>query len=444
MPKASLVLRFLRKTFRLKWMPRWQRRIFFVAGGLAVGGIAVAIAYLADLAQALFRTMHAAYWWSPLIVTPLGLGLATWTTRRFAPNAAGSGIPQVIAAHQIDTQSIRQSLVSIPTAIFKIVLLLFGLLCGASAGREGPTIQVGAAAMFALGRLEPHRQPGLLLAGSAAGVAAAFNAPLAGIIFGIEEMSRSFEIRTSGLILGTVIAAGLTSLALVGDYAYFGSTPATLPIGLGWIAVPLAGVVCGLAGGIFSRFVIEVSRGLPGRAGVLIKTYPIPFAVLCGFLIVLCAMAGHVDIYGTGYEQARAILRGDDSPAAFAPLKLIATALSSVSGIPGGLFSPSLSVGAGIGRNLATLLPNVPIAVLGVLCMAAYLTGVVQAPITSFVIVSEMTENHALIIPIMLTVLIANSTSKMVCPESVYHALSKRFLPEAQRTATHPDVTGER
>ncbi len=107
--------------------------------------------------------------------------------------------------------------------------------------------------MFALGRLEPHRQPGLLLAGSAAGVAAAFNAPLAGIIFGIEEMSRSFEIRTSGLILGTVIAAGLTSLALVGDYAYFGSTPATLPIGLGWIAVPLAGVVCGLAGGIFSR-----------------------------------------------------------------------------------------------------------------------------------------------------------------------------------------------
>ncbi len=189
---------------------------------------------------------------------------------------------------------------------------------------------------------------------------------------------------------------------------------------------------------------IEVSRGLPGRAGVLIKTYPIPFAVLCGLLIVLCAMAGHVDIYGTGYEQARAILRGDDSAAAFAPLKLIATALSSVSGIPGGLFSPSLSVGAGIGRNLATLLPNVPIAVLGVLCMAAYLTGVVQAPITSFVIVSEMTENHALIIPIMLTVLIANSTSKMVCPESVYHALSKRFLPEAQRTAAHPDVTGER
>ncbi|MEH2513215.1 H+/Cl- antiporter ClcA [Nitrobacteraceae bacterium AZCC 1564] len=434
MPKASLLLRFLRKTFRFKWMPRWQRRAFFVAGGLAVGGVAVGIAYFADLAQAMFRTMHAAYWWSPLIVTPLGLGFSAWVTRRYAPNAAGSGIPQVIAAHQIDTQSIRQSLVSIPTAIFKIVLLMFGLLCGASAGREGPTIQVGAATMFALGRLEPHRQPGLLLAGSAAGVAAAFNAPLAGIIFGIEEMSRSFETRTSGLILGTVIAAGLTSLALVGDYAYFGSTLATLPIGRDWIAVPLAGVVCGLAGGVFSRIVIEVSRGLPGRIGALIKTYPIAFAILCGLLIVLCAMAGHVDIYGTGYEEARAVLRGEQTSAAFAPLKLITTALTMVSGIPGGLFSPSLSVGAGIGRDLAMILPNVPIAVLGVLCMAAYLTGVVQAPITSFVIVSEMTENHALIIPIMLTVLIANSASKMICPESVYHALSKRFLPETPQT----------
>ncbi len=140
-------------------------------------------------------------------------------------------------------------------------------------------------------------------------------------------------------------------------------------------------------------------------------------------------MLGHVDIYGTGYEQARAVLSGEETSPAFAPLKLITTALTMVSGIPGGLFSPSLSVGAGIGRNLASILPNVPVPVLGVLCMAAYLTAVVQAPITSFVIVSEMTENHALIIPIMLTVLIANSVSKIVCPESVYHALSKRFLP---------------
>jgi H+/Cl- antiporter ClcA len=109
-------------------------------------------------------------------------------------------------------------------------------------------------------------------------------------------------------------------------------------------------------------------------------------------------------------------------------LKLIATALSSISGIPGGLFSPSLAVGAGIARDLTVVVPGVSIGALAMLCMAAYLAGVVQAPITSFVIVSEMTENHALVIPIMLASLIAAATSKTICPEGVYHALSKRFL----------------
>jgi H+/Cl- antiporter ClcA len=436
MMKSRVLPNFTRRTFHQEWLPHWRRRGLFVLGGLAVGALAVAMAYLANEAQSMFRSTRAAYWWSPFLITPIGFGLATWFTRRFAPNAAGSGIPQVIAARQLDDPTLRQTLVSIPTAIAKIALLLFGLLCGASAGREGPTVQVGAATMFALGRLEPHRQPGLLLAGSAAGIAAAFNAPLAGIVFGIEEMGRSFEQRTSGLILGAVIAAGLTSLALVGDYTYFGSTPSTLPLGTEWIAVPIAGVVCGLAGGLFSRVLIEVAKGLPGWPGILTRTYPVGFAILCGLAIVLCAQLGNVDIYGTGYEQSQAILSGESLSFAFAPLKLIATALSSISGIPGGLFSPSLAVGAGIGRDLAAVLPNVPVGVLAVLCMAAYLAGVVQAPITSFVIVSEMTENHALVIPIMLSALIASAASKTVCPEGIYHALSKRFLGDAHRNAS--------
>lgn len=397
-------------------------------GGLTVGGLAVALAFLSDEVQAIFRQVRLDFWWSPYLITPPGLALAAWFTKRYAPNAAGSGIPQVIAARQLANPTDRETLVSIKTALFKIALLLFGLLCGASAGREGPTVQVGASTMFALGRLQPSRHAALLLAGSAAGVAAAFNAPLAGIVFGIEEMSRSFEQRTSGLVIGTVVAAGLTSLAIVGDYTYFGSTTDTLPLGRGWIAVPIAGVVCGLAGGIFSRILLEAGKGLPGLLGRFMKDYPVAFAFVCGLAIVLCAMLGNVDIYGTGYEQAQAILRGEELSRAFAPLKLIATALSSISGIPGGLFSPSLAVGAGIARDLTVLLPDVSIGALAVLCMAAYLAGVVQAPITSFVIVSEMTENHALVIPIMLASLIAAGTSKAICPEGVYHALSKRFL----------------
>ena len=123
-------------------------------------------------------------------------------------NAQGSGIPQAIAARHLTDQAARERLVSLRIAVGKIILTLFGLLCGASVGREGPTVQIGASIMLAIGRFSPRRQPGLILAGAAAGVAAAFNTPLAGIVFGIEEMSRAFETRTSSLIIAAVTVLG--------------------------------------------------------------------------------------------------------------------------------------------------------------------------------------------------------------------------------------------
>ncbi len=425
--------RALRRHFRDAWWPRWRRRALFVVGGIAVGALAVAMAWLADRAQLLFHAATARWPGAPYVLGPGGFALAAWLTRRFFPGAQGSGIPQVIAAHKLEDLPARARLVSVRLAVGKIVLLMLGLACGASAGREGPTVQVGASTMFIFGRLEPHRQPGLMLAGSAAGIAAAFNAPLAGIIFGIEEMSRSFEVRASGLVLGTVIAAGLTSLALVGDYTYFGATAETLPVGPAWAAVVVAGVVCGLAGGLFSRALIAVGRGFAHPTGRWMKARPILFSAACGLVLALCGSATSGDVFGTGYAQAQAVLGGHTAVTPwFGPLKLVATAVSSMSGIPGGLFSPSLAVGAGIGRDLAPLLPGVPLGVLGILCMTAYLTGVVQAPLTSFVIVSEMTENHALVIPVMLASLVAQFASKLVCPEGVYHALSEHFMPPSR------------
>ena len=427
--KKRPLTRALRLSVRHIWYPRWRRRTLFLAGGLAVGGAAVALALLADRAQLLFHAVQSRWPLAPFILAPLGFGLSAWLTQRVLPGAQGSGIPQVIAARQLTTTAARAKLVSIRIAIGKVLLLLLGLACGASSGREGPTVQVGAAIMFALGRLSPQRQPGLLLAGSAAGIAAAFNAPLAGIIFGIEEMSRSFETRASGLIIGTVIAAGLTSLATLGDYAYFGTTASTLPIGPQWIAVLAAGIVGGFAGGLFSRILILFAEGLHGRAGAWIKSNPVLFAALCGLALALCGLATNGHIFGTGYTEAQMILHAQPGLSPwFGPVKLVATALSSISGIPGGIFSPSLAVGAGLGQDLAVLLHNVPVSVLAILCMAAYLTGVVQAPITSFVIVSEMTENHALLIPIMLACLIANACAKLVCEEGVYQVLALRFI----------------
>ena len=425
-----------RRLMRVTWA-RWQRRIVFLLGGITVGASAVALALLADQVQAAFALLVGRWRFASLIVTPLGFMLAVFLTNRYFQNSQGSGIPQAIAARELDDQAARGSLVSIRIAVGKVLLTLLGLLCGASAGREGPTVQVGASIMFAIGRLSPRRQPGLILAGAAAGVAAAFNTPLAGIVFAIEEMSRAFETRTSGLVIASVIAAGLTSLALVGNYAYFGTSPTMLRTGVDWLAVPVCGALGGLAGGLFSRIVIAVARGLPGLLGQSIKQYRLPFAAACGFAVALCGIASGDTIYGTGYVHVKAALEGGvPLPWHFGLLKFAATTFSTISGIPGGIFSPSLAVGAGLGANIAHLFPGAPFDAIILLGMVAYFAGVVQAPITAFVIVTEMTENHAMVIPLMAAALIAYLASRLVCPEGIYHALSKGFLRPEPDVAT--------
>ncbi len=414
---------------------RWQRRAIFLLGGIVVGAAAVVLAQLADQAQIAFSALVSKFRYASLAVTPLGFALSVFSTNRFFRNAQGSGIPQAIAARHLTDQTARKSLVSLRIAAGKIILTLFGLLCGASVGREGPTVQIGASIMFALGRFSPRRQPGLILAGAAAGVAAAFNTPLAGIVFGIEEMSRAFETRTSSLIIGAVIAAGLTSLALMGNYTYFGTSPVALRNGIDWLAIPLCGVVGGLAGGVFSRILIAMARGFANPIGRAIKRYPLGFAVVCGLAAAVCGIVSGDTIYGTGYSQVKAALEsGSQLPASFGILKFLATTFASISGMPGGIFSPSLAVGAGIGANIAKLFHDAPLPAIMLLGMVSYFAGVVQAPITAFVIVTEMTDNHAMVVPVMAAALIAHASSRLICKEGVYHALAKGFIERASPT----------
>ena len=422
---------------------RWQRRAIFLLGGIVVGAAAVLLAQLSDLAQHAFAMLLSKSRYASLLVTPIGFGLSALLTARLFPNAQGSGIPQAIAARHLTSQQARERLVSIRIAVGKIILTLFGLLCGASIGREGPTVQVGASIMFAIGRVSPRRQPGLILAGAAAGVAAAFNTPLAGIVFGIEEMSRAFETRTSSLIIAAVIAAGLTSLAVMGNYDYFGTSTVTLNRGIDWLAIPVCGVVGGVMGGLFSRIVITVARGLRGSVGQAIRRYSVPFAVLCGLAVALCGLVSGDTVFGTGYTQVKTALdSGAPLPDDFGLLKFLATALAAISGIPGGIFSPSLAVGAGLGSNVASLFHGTPVAAIMLLGMVAYFAGVVQAPITAFVIVTEMTGDHTMVVPLMTAALIAYATSRLVCEEGIYHALAKGFIERSTLAAgaTRPPV----
>ena len=416
----------------------------FLTGAVSVALVAIAFAVACEHANRIFHELIAVSPYLALLVTPAGLMLIAAVTRRYFAGSQGSGIPQTIAS--LDPQEshmVREKVLSMRVMLGKIGLTVVALFCGAAVGREGPTVQIGASIMHKLGsfaRFPKHDlERGLILAGGAAGVAAAFNTPLAGVVFAIEEMGRSFERQISGTILMTVILAGLTSVALLGNYTYFGRTSDTLTLGSEWLAVVVCGVSGGALGGIFSRTLIAFSRGLPGKAGTWMREHPVQFAGACGLVIAAAGIASGSTTYGSGYEEAKSLLDGKTVlPESFGALKMLSVLASSVSGIPGGLLSPSLSAGAGLGANIAHLLTATPAGATIILGMVAYFSGATQAPITAFVIVMEMTGNHAMLLPLMTASFIANSTSRLICPGSVYHVLAQNFLGQRQPQPERP------
>lgn len=405
----------------------------FWVGAVLVAAVAVGFAAAANWASGLFLHVTAGRPWLPYIIAPAGLSVSFLLTRHVFPGAQGSGVPQTIAALHMHDQDMVDRVLSPRIAVGKVVLTLLGLACGASIGREGPTVQVGASIMHALGRLlrlpRLELSRALVLAGGAAGIAAAFNTPLAGIVFAIEELSHSFEARTSGTVFTAVVVAGATTLGLVGNYTYFGQTSAQLTNNVAWLAVIVCSVTGGLAGGLFSQALIVAAKGLPGITGRLIMRYPVGFAALCGLLLAIIGTLSGGQTYGTGYDQARGMLEEHSQlPAVYGLLKLAATVVSYVSGIPGGIFAPSLSVGAALGSVLSPLVPGAPVGAMILLGMTAYFSGVVQAPITASVIVMEMTANQTLMIPLMATAFLSFAVSRLVCRRPLYGALARRFL----------------
>jgi len=428
-----MMLRFRRTRVRLLSPQLWKTRLVFWAGAVLVGLAAVLFAVASAYANDGFRGLAERWPLLPLILSPLVLVLAAWLTQRFFPGAQGSGIPQAIAALERRDRRSRAALLSLRLAVGKILLTVLGLFGGASIGREGPTVHVGASIMYSLGRRA--RFPlhfldrGLILAGSAAGIAAAFNTPLAGIVFAIEEMSRSFEERTSGTMLTAVVFAGVTAVAIQGNYHYFGSNTAELAVGSGWLAVLVCGLGGGLIGGLFSSALIHGTR----RIAPWQHRRPLLVAGACGLALALIGLASGGSSYGTGYAEASQLVTGSgELDGGFPLFKLAATVVSYLSGIPGGIFAPTLATGAGFGASLAPMFDNVPGTALVILAMAGYFAGVVQTPITALVIVTEMTANQSMLLPIMATSFLAYAVSRTVCPQPIYRALATAFLAAAQ------------
>ncbi|MFA6154910.1 chloride channel protein [Mesorhizobium sp.] len=415
----------------------WQPRLVFWAGAVSIGIISVLFAVLADKAQALFHIMtdDGGGWrfYLPLVVTPLGFVLCAWLAHAFFPGSQGSGIPQAIAARHLRDDEDRGHLLSLRLAAGKIALTIIGLFCGASIGREGPTVQVGASLMLQAARWGGMAQArGLILAGSAAGIAAAFNTPLAGIVFAIEEMGRTYEARTNGLVLTAVILAGLASLGLLGNYTYFGVSKETISFAVEWPLVIACGVIGGGFGAVFSLLALKATRRIRRWRTQQPLARALLVAAGCGLAVAGIGIASGGLTFGTGYAQARGAVEGTPLPWFFFAEKFLAGLLSMVSGIPGGIFAPSLAVGAGVGSSLG-LVFGASTGAAALLGMAGYFAGVVQAPMTAFVIILEMTGNHDNVIALMLASMLGYGTARLISHEPLYHALSRVFIAEAIR-----------
>jgi H+/Cl- antiporter ClcA len=432
----------LRRNRRKLFHPSaWRIRLVFWGGALAVGAICAVFAVLADKAGEVFRALTELGDWVPLVTTPLVLAGLAWATRNLFPGSQGSGIPQAIAALSSKRKS---AVLSLRIAVGKITLTLVGLAVGASIGREGPSVHIGSSIMYSLGRWARfpahYMERGLILAGGAAGIAAAFNTPLAGIVFAIEEMSKSFEQRTSGLVTIGVVIAGLTALAVLGPYHYFGTSDAAMSSYADWLAVPVCGAIGGLLGGLFASAVVVGARKLAPVA----KGHPYLLAFICGLALALIAYLSDYSASGTGYGAAKAIITGQaDWDPVYPLMKFGSTLASYLSGIPGGIFAPSLATGAGVGADLAHWLPVAPVGVMILLGMVGYFAGVVQSPLTAFIIVMEMTNNQEMLLALIVTSFIANGVSHLVCPQPIYHALSQAFLSNEAGAAAHSPSPGD-
>lgn len=428
------------------------RRAFLQFGlpwgmALLVGLAAVLYARWSDDAYKLFLTAIAGRPWLAFIITPAATVASVLLTRRWFRGSEGSGIPQVIAAlHAPRDESLMGRLFGLRVVVGKLVGSLLGLLGGLTIGREGPTVHIGAALMAEIRRFYPHgrmhlERP-LLLAGAAAGLSAAFNTPLAGVLFAIEELARDFESRTNGTMITAVVFSGLTSLALAGNYLYFGQITVPQQFGLDFVVpVLFCALLTALAGAAFNLALLHPQRWIPARLWVWRDQRPVHWALLIGLLVAALGVLTGGTTWGSGYDQARHLLEGSAplSPI-YALTKWMALVVSYMAGIPGGLFSPSLSIGAGLAQWAHAVFTSAPLPALIALCMTGYLAAVTQSPLTSFVIVMEMTNGTNMVLPMMATSLLAARLAGLATPP-LYEALAhKNYYPKPQVKAPAGDT----
>jgi chloride channel protein, CIC family len=401
--------------------------------GLAAVAFHLAIAWLESLMINRANFAHGYTWIFWTILTPgiggliVGLGLTYW-----APAAAGSGIPQVKVAF-----ALRSGLVSLRETIGKFVLCAFQIGSGASLGLEGPTVQIcaGVSSLMArAARLRPSYCRRMASVGMAAGIAAAFNAPIAAITFTLEELIGDLD---QTMLSGVIVAAALAAVvehSILGAHPVF-HMPRSYDLGptssLVWYA--LLGILAAGVSIAFTDGLLSLRAFFKGLTVIPKWAHPAIGGLMTGTLAAIALYWFHLNgIAGDPYKTLELALTGTMPllfMVVFCVLKLAATVSSYSSGGSGGIFAPSLFMGAMLGGSVGYLdvtvfhHPADSVGAFAVVGMGAVFAGIVRAPMTSILIVFEMTGGYGLVLPMMIANMSAFALARHWRPIPVYEAL---------------------
>ncbi|WP_460637527.1 chloride channel protein [Larkinella harenae] len=452
-----ILTRFDNRYVRLVYNDRVRRTtlqsIPFWIASLLTGLVTVGYERLFAWSEASFqRWFHQLPAWA-FLLTPVCFLLSWGLVRFLAPAARGSGIPQLMAAIELATPTHHAKishLLSARIAIVKVLSSGILLLGGGAIGREGPTIQISASLFQMINRLQPKGWPQIsrqiaLVTGGAAGLAAAFNTPLGGIVFVVEELTQTHITFYRTAVFTAVIIAGMTAQALLGSYLYLGY-PTVPTTGLPFLGVAfVTALLAGLAGALFGKVLVLINQY---RKRWQTVPQQLLWVVGCGLLFASLIYWGGIDAAGTGKPLINHLLfhHPGELPWYVFPARIAGMVLSYSSGGAGGIFATSLSAGAVLGDQIAHMLAidQSESTVVILVGMVSFLTGVVRSPFTAAILVLEMTDRHSAIFPLLLGGLTAQLVASLVDHRSLYEHLKEGFLLETQQLTAHrsnPDKT---